>query len=127
MTAPWRACVTSAGGMGRGEDNMNNIFPTVCLIGMLLVGLVTGYLVAEDSLLRKERLVAADKNVLHLILKACDYDPHAISDVSWDLYRQQLVPLGTAIYYTNMMKSVNRPAATCLGKVLPEQWPADGS
>lgn len=102
---------------------MFKIAPIVCL----LVGVVLGYLVAENYRPSKEGLVAADKNVLHLILKGCDYDPHPISDVSWEMYRQQLIPLGTANYYTQVVKSVNIPAAKCLRDVLPEQWPADGS
>lgn len=101
---------------------MYNIFPTVCLVAMLLVGVATGYFIADDTVFRHERAVAADKHVLYLILEACDYDPHPISDVSWEMYRQQLIPLGTATYYTGMVRSANIPSAKCVSEVLPEQW-----
>ncbi len=44
----------------------------------------------------------------------CDYTPHPISDVAWELYQRGLVPLGTATYYTRMVRSDNIPAADCL-------------
>ena len=45
---------------------------------------------------------------------ACDYRPHPVSDVTWDLYRRGLAPVGTAWYYTQMMDSRNGAAATCM-------------
>ena len=90
--------------------------------GMFLAGALT----AEIVLHRDRNDIARDKDALRVILADCDYSPHPISDVSWELYRQRLIPLGTAGYYTRIMKSVNIPAVECLLKRLPEQWVAPG-
>ena len=97
----------------------------VVLFAMFSVGVfMAGALLTEDVLLREMVATSKDKDALRVVLDECGYDPHPISDVSWEMYRQQLVPQGTAGYFTRMVKSVNIPAAKCLQARLPERWVA---
>ena len=86
---------------------------------------LAGALLTEGVLLREMTATAQNKDALHVVLAECNYSPHPISDVSWELYRQGLIPLGTAGYYTRTVKSVNIPAAACVKRVLPEHWNPD--
>jgi len=90
-------------------------------IGAMAMFLV-GVLLTEEVLLRE--MTARDTDALRVVLTECGYSPHPISDVSWELYRQNLVPMGTAGYYTATVKSVNIPVVECLRDVLPEWWAA---
>jgi hypothetical protein len=97
------------------------------LFAMFSVGMfLAGALLNESVLLRESNAIAQDKDALRVVLDECGYSPHPISDVSWELYRQWLIPRGTAEYFTMSVKSVNIPAVECLRGVLPEQWAAPG-
>ncbi len=98
----------------------------VGLAAYTVVVFMIGALMTEATLRQGSNAIAQDKNALLVILAECNYFPHPISDVSWELYRQGLIPLGTAGYYTGALRSVNGPAAKCLREVLPEQWVAPG-
>ena len=97
---------------------------------LLAVGAIAmfmaGALMTDDVHRRASNAIAEDKNALRAVLAECDYSPHPISDVSWELYRQGFIPLGTAGYYTHTVKSVNGPAAKCLRLILSEWWAIPG-
>ena len=50
----------------------------------------------------------------------CEYIPHPIADVAWELYRRELIPIGTALYYSRMTNSDNIDPATCMNDLLGE-------
>lgn len=56
------------------------------------------------------------------LMNRCGYDPHPISDVAWELYERGLVPVGTAWYYTVMLKSANGEAGDCMRNELEPGW-----
>ncbi len=80
--------------------------------------LLAGVLVGQ----RDEIWDRSDRRELASVLDGCGYVPHPISDVSWELYREGLVPLGMAGYYTRMPRSVNLEPARCLDGALPDWW-----
>ncbi len=99
----------------------------VFLLALGVVGaFMGGALTLEHVLMKRTVVIAEDVDALRVILDECNYSPHPISDVSWELYRQRLVPRGTPGYYTMMVKSVNGDAAECLKERLPEWWTAPG-
>jgi len=64
----------------------------------------------------------ADRADLQTVLWACKYIPHAISDSTWEMYRQGMIPRNTAVYWTKMMRSQNLDPGNCLKESLSPRW-----
>lgn len=99
---------------------------------LLLFGAMFGF---QAGKVEYERAVAADRLELQTTLKACDSQSHPISDAAWDMYRQGMVTLDVAGYYSSIVHKMSDKEARCLRETLPLQWkgrntswqpPADG-
>lgn len=102
-------------------------------ISLLLLGSMLGFQVGAVT---HERTVAADRLELQIALKACDSQSHPISDAAWDLYRQGMIPLDVAGYYSSIIRKMSGKETRCLQETLPLRWknrdtswkpPMDGS
>ena len=69
-----------------------------------------------------EETLAQDRTALLEELWECKYTTHPISDAAWEMYRQGMIPRGTATYYTGAVRSANIGAAKCLNEALPVMW-----
>jgi hypothetical protein len=57
--------------------------------------------------------------LLRANLAACNYTPHPIADVTWELVRTGKIPVGTAAFWSATVTSKNLPAAAlkaCMAK-----------
>ncbi len=88
-------------------------------VSLLLLGSMLGFQVGEVT---HERTVAADRYELQTTLKGCDSQSHPISDVAWDLYRQGMVTLDVAGYYSSIIHKMSMEEARCLRETLPLRW-----
>ena len=61
-------------------------------------------------------IVFPNKNRVENAMEFCEYIPHPISDVAWELYSREpdRYRIGAAVYYTKMMNSHNANAADCM-------------
>lgn len=83
-------------------------------LATLSVGVLVGLVVAKII------FYTLPTHRINVAMEACDYDPHPISDIAWELYARSgdRYRLGAAYYYTWMLKSSNGKAAKCMIKLL---------
>lgn len=98
------------------QGSRSSIWAAVIL---LFLGAVVGF---QAKKVEYERTVAADRYELQIALKACDSQSHPISDAAWEMYRQGMIPLGTAGYYSSIIHSMTASEARCLDATLPKHW-----
>jgi hypothetical protein len=92
-------------------------FTAIEIVVAFIFGMLVGIALASIEKDRDE----APGLTLSAQLKACGYTNHGISDVAWELYARGLIPLGSALYYTNMVRSSNTEAAKCMERLLTGQ------
>ena len=98
-------------------------------IGNIIAGLLiamTMYFLGSfgHGLHRLAAAIQADRDTLQATLDQCEYVPHGISGIGFEVYRQGLVHKGAALYYARMVRSINPAPSKCLDQVLPERWPS---
>lgn len=98
------------------QESRSSIWAAVIL---LFLGAVVGF---QARKVEHERTIAADRYELQIALKACDSQSHPISDAAWDMYRQGMVTLDVAGYYSSIIHKMSDKEARCLRETLPLRW-----
>lgn len=86
---------------------------------LIFLGAAFGF---ETGKIDHERTVAADRYELQIALKACDSQSHPISDAAWNMYRQGMITLDVAGYYSSVVHPMSKKESRCLRETLPLRW-----
>jgi hypothetical protein len=98
-------------------EERDRILPYLAILTMV-VGFAGGMFV-------KDVFTEWDRAKLGVYLDACGYQPHGISDLAWEVYREGFTSAGPAYVSTRMVMSANIEAAECLyqgDKAVPRYW-----